>query len=163
MKLSEEFKKKSTRVMLVFAGSIIIGLGIDRVFGLPHMFKGNIHKIVGWILLIIGFALPSISGRNLTVKGRDKDLPRGITDKLVTNGIYSYVRHPAFDGFILILMGLAPLINSYGYAAMALVDICLIIYFALAIEEKENYEKFGETYLEYKKRVPPFIPKIKRK
>ena len=87
MKLSEEFKKKSTRVILVFAGSIIIGLGIDRVFGLPHMFKGNIHKIVRWILilLIIGFALPSIAGRNLTVKGRNRDLPRGITDKLVTN------------------------------------------------------------------------------
>ncbi len=162
VKLAREFKVKSLRLVVVFLLSLVIGLLTDRIFKLPPMFQGNLFKMLGIILILIGTALASISGRSLTVKGRNGNLPRGTTNKLVENGLYAYVRHPAFDGFFFILIGIVLIINSCGFLLMALVDIGLLIYFAIFIEERENYERFGERYLDYKKRVPAFIPRIRK-
>ena len=36
------------------------------------------------------------------------------------------------------------------------------VLYVKAIEEREMEKKFGQEYLEYKKRVPMFIPKLKK-
>ena len=82
--------------------------------------------------------------------------------KLVTTGIYRYVRHPQYVGFLLITLGL----NVWWLTiiTLALWPVVIIVYYKLAKkEEKDAEEEFGEEYLEYKRRVPGWIPRIRRK
>jgi protein-S-isoprenylcysteine O-methyltransferase Ste14 len=77
--------------------------------------------------------------------------------KLVTTGLYSYVRHPQYLGIILIIMGgllyaLSPLILSMSF-------LLIFSYFRLAKnEEKQLIKKFGKKYIDYMKKVPGFLP-----
>ena len=82
--------------------------------------------------------------------------------KLVTTGIYRYIRHPQYLGFLLITLGM----NVWWLTiiTLALWPVLAIVYYKLAkTEEKDAEEKFGEEYLKYKRTVPGFIPRIRRK
>jgi protein-S-isoprenylcysteine O-methyltransferase Ste14 len=81
--------------------------------------------------------------------------------KLVTTGIYRYIRHPQYVGFILITLGL----NVWWLTiiTLALWPVVVVVYYKLAKrEEKDAEEEFGEEYLKYKRRVPGWIPRIGR-
>jgi len=78
--------------------------------------------------------------------------------RLVTHGIYSFVRHPSYSGF---------LIWSVRTQIMLLNPILTIAFvwgfFARRIAYEENYSKqfFGTEYVEYARRVPSGIPFVK--
>ena len=160
MRLAEDFKWKSRRLIIGLTLMLVVSnLGDRFVFG-KHLFNSRAGSFVGFILLFIGFSLASIGGRHLKIYGRSSpDMPRGSTDTLVTQGIYRYVRHPMFTAFILILLGIGFLLNSPTFTfVMVPLGIAYIIWFAYNVDEKEAYEKFGNDYEKYKKQVPPFIP-----
>ena len=64
-------------------------------------------------------------------------------------------------GWTLLLIGLAVLMQSFTLLVifMPLFILAHIIYLKF-IEEKELEKKFGQAYLDYKHRVPMFIPKL---
>lgn len=76
---------------------------------------------------------------------------------LVTTGLYAYVRHPQYLGFLVITLGM--LIQWVTLPTLLLWPLLLVLYFRLAKQkEKEMEEKFGEKYREYKIRVPMLLP-----
>ncbi|KAF5049056.1 hypothetical protein SDC9_58043 [bioreactor metagenome] len=78
--------------------------------------------------------------------------------ELVTSGIYKYIRHPQYSGFVLMIVGF--LIQWPTIITLIMAPILLIMYTKLAKkEEKKMVELFGEKYEEYRKQVPAFIPK----
>ncbi len=82
--------------------------------------------------------------------------------KLVTTGIYRYIRHPQYVGFLLITLGM----NVWWLTIITLVlwPVLAIVYYKLAkAEEKDAEEQFGDEFLEYKRRVPGWIPRIQRR
>lgn len=77
--------------------------------------------------------------------------------RLVTTGIYRYVRHPQYSGFSLMIIGF--LVQWPTIITLIMAPILLIMYARLARkEEKLMVELFGEGYIEYQKQVPRFIP-----
>ncbi|PKM52223.1 MAG: isoprenylcysteine carboxyl methyltransferase [Firmicutes bacterium HGW-Firmicutes-7] len=77
--------------------------------------------------------------------------------ELVTTGIYRFVRHPQYSGFVLMIVGF--LIQWPTIVTMLMAPILLIMYTKLAKKEEKNVRAFfGERYEEYSKRVPAFIP-----
>ena len=81
---------------------------------------------------------------------------------LVTTGLYRYVRHPQYLGFFLITLGMN--VQWLTIITLAMWPLFVFVYYRLAkSEEKEVEEKFGEEYLEYKRRVPGFIPRLRRR
>ena len=82
-------------------------------------------------------------------------------DKLMIEGIYKYLRHPQYVGFLMITFGL----NVMWLTIITLVmwPILVALYWRLAkMEDKDMEEKFGEQFIEYKHRVPGFIPRLRR-
>ncbi|NNM32646.1 MAG: isoprenylcysteine carboxylmethyltransferase family protein [Gemmatimonadetes bacterium] len=82
----------------------------------------------------------------------------GETDLLLQEGIYSDVRHPRYLAVLIGLMSYALMINYtslYYVAIAALPAIALVV----ALEERELSDRFGQAYLEYKQRVPAFLPR----
>jgi protein-S-isoprenylcysteine O-methyltransferase Ste14 len=81
---------------------------------------------------------------------------------LVTTGIYAYVRNPQYLGILLLTFGMN--IQWLTIFTLLLWPALVILYYRLAKEEaKELEEKFGKEYLKYKKNVPMFIPRLRKK
>ena len=80
---------------------------------------------------------------------------------LVTDGIYAHVRHPQYSGLFLITLGF--LVQWPSILTLIMWPILMWTYYRLAMKEEQDVEKqFGKAYLDYKKRVPAFIPKLGR-
>jgi len=62
---------------------------------------------------------------------------------------------------ILSITGLGLLVNSFGFIAIGLIIPLAYLVFIKLVEEKELAARFGQEYLEYKKRVPFLIPIFK--
>ena len=78
---------------------------------------------------------------------------------LVTDGIYSVIRHPQYVGLFLVSIGL--MIQWPTLVTLLLWPVMFIVYYRLALrEERRMIEVFGDRYLEYKKRVPAFFPRV---
>jgi len=78
---------------------------------------------------------------------------------LVTTGLYSHVQHPQYLGII--LSSIAFLIQWPTIPTLAMFPILVLAYYRLAKkEEKEMAERFGSKYIEYKRSVPMFLPRL---
>ncbi len=77
--------------------------------------------------------------------------------ELQEHKIYSVLRHPTYSGVVLIFLGAV-------FARFSLYSILFFIIFLVGllchirlVEERELIERFGESYREYRKRVPALI------
>jgi protein-S-isoprenylcysteine O-methyltransferase Ste14 len=81
-------------------------------------------------------------------------------NQLVTTGVYGYVRHPQYLGFLLITLGMN--IQWTTLTTLLLWPALVVLYYRLAKEEdKKMEEKFGEEHRKYSRSVPTFIPRIR--
>ncbi|MGI0002891.1 MAG: methyltransferase family protein [Nitrosopumilaceae archaeon] len=104
---------------------------------------------IGFIITGIGILLVIVGWRPIHEAKED----------LVTKGVYSYLRHPQYLGFILVTLGW--LIHWPTIPTAAMWPILVVMYYMLAKkEEKEMKERFGDKYLQYIKKVPMFIPRV---
>nr|XP_027095778.1 protein-S-isoprenylcysteine O-methyltransferase B-like isoform X1 [Coffea arabica] len=81
--------------------------------------------------------------------------------KLVTHGVYQFVRHPGYSGFFIWAVGTQfMLCNPLSTVAFAIV---VWRFFALRIPYEEFYLRqfFGSEYEDYARRVPSGIPFVK--
>lgn len=78
--------------------------------------------------------------------------------KLVTDGIYGYLRHPQYLGLILIVVAFN--IQWPTLPTLLMAPILIAMYIRLAwTEERELEERFGEAYRAYRRQVPRFWPR----
>lgn len=78
--------------------------------------------------------------------------------KLLTEGIFSVIRHPRYVEAMLGCVSWSMIVNYreiYVLTAISLVAIYLVV----VIEERELRQRFGQAYVEYAARVPRFIPR----
>jgi protein-S-isoprenylcysteine O-methyltransferase Ste14 len=79
--------------------------------------------------------------------------------KLVTGGIYRYVRHPQYSGIFVITLGL--MIQWPTLPTLILWPFVIAMYMRLAKnEEQDILEKFPKEYTAYMERTPRFIPSL---
>ena len=77
---------------------------------------------------------------------------------LVDRGIYSIIRHPQYTGLFLTTVGF--LIQWPSLLALIMWPILIFAYYKLAMrEERHLLEEFGQSFLQYRSRVPAFIPR----
>lgn len=111
----------------------------------------TIGHIVGSPIVIIGLFLLFLGWKEIFLE-RD--------DRLVTEGIYSIVRHPQYLGIILVTLGM--LLVWPTLPTLIMWPILTALYYRQArLEERTLLLKFGKEFEEYTKRTPMFIPKIR--
>jgi protein-S-isoprenylcysteine O-methyltransferase Ste14 len=75
---------------------------------------------------------------------------------LATTGIYTYVRHPQYVGFIVIMLGLL-----LQWPTLLMFPVLVVMYVRLARrEEQEALAEFGAEYERYMRRVPGFLRRL---
>ena len=78
---------------------------------------------------------------------------------LATTGVYEYVRHPQYVGFIVIMLGF--LLQWPTLLTLLMFPVLVVMYVRLArIEEREALREFGDQYRAYMQRVPAFLPRL---
>jgi len=116
------------------------------------------HLVASALFLITGAWIAIKGVKEVTLKVAETHR----TDKIVTTGIYSIVRHPQHLGAILAHMGLSVLFSAW-YSLLFTPMMAVIIYLISKKEEDELIREFGKDYEDYKKKVGMFLPKHSRR
>ncbi|MDT3442873.1 isoprenylcysteine carboxylmethyltransferase family protein [Pseudofrankia sp. BMG5.37] len=83
------------------------------------------------------------------------------TDKLATTGPHARVRHPQYDGLLLVMIGF--LLQWPTIPTLAMFPILVAVYARLArSEEREVATRFGERWSTYAASTPAFVPRRHR-
>lgn len=109
------------------------------------------------ISMIIGYAIAFV-GIGLFAQGWRQVYRARAETKLVTNGLYRFVRHPQYTGLFLALLG-EGIVHWPTVFSVGLFPVIVFAYFRLARnEECQMIETFGDAYRTYRRQVPMFIP-----
>ncbi len=148
--------------LLVFGGLLLLvvwgSLSTDRALGLPQLLPGVPGMAVGLPLVAAGVALWG-SCIALFWSARGTPVPFNPPRELVVTGPYALMRNPMLAGVFACLFGLGFLLHS-----LSMVFLWTPIFVALnavelkLVEEPELERRFGESFKEYRRRVPMFIP-----
>jgi len=80
--------------------------------------------------------------------------------QLITTGIRSRVRHPIYLGHLCEIIGWClgtGLIALYALAAFAMITGTVMVH----MEDRELEARFGAAFREYRRRVPPVLPRLR--
>jgi protein-S-isoprenylcysteine O-methyltransferase Ste14 len=124
---------------------------LEMMFGWeanPHF--GPFH-ILSFVLIGGGFVLIAAAWRVLFNAQQHH--------VLATSGPYSYIRHPQYVGFILVMLGF--LVQWPTLLTLAMFPVLVWMYMRLARQEERDVRKeFGEEYDRYAARTPAWLPRL---
>jgi len=145
---------------IVVALFVLASTWVDKRFLFFHFDSSWWSLGLAIVLLVLGWlicAWPVIA----FVLTRGSPVPFNPPPKLIITGLYAYIRNPMLLGLFMFLIGLGVLFGSLSLIFIFTPLFILInVLYLKAIEEKEMEKKFGIEYLEYKRDVPMFIPKL---
>ncbi|MFX1284634.1 MAG: methyltransferase family protein [Promethearchaeota archaeon] len=149
---------------IIFSLSLIlISLVIDEVLCFPRLLLKPNNLLISIPIITLGLFLIVWSSL-LFAKAKGTPVPLSPPKKLVNTGPYTYIRNPIVVGYILIFWGIGFLLESISLIIFITpIFFLLLILEIKLIEEPELEKRLGKEYLDYKKRVPMFIPRLKRK
>jgi protein-S-isoprenylcysteine O-methyltransferase Ste14 len=99
---------------------------------------------------------------NFAAVGRGTPGPWDAPSRLVATGPYRWVRNPIYLAALLIVLGEAWLFLSPPLLAYAGAVAVFFHLFVTGYEEPTLRRRFGGAYLEYRRRVPRWIPRRPR-
>ncbi|UCD95750.1 MAG: isoprenylcysteine carboxylmethyltransferase family protein [Candidatus Bathyarchaeota archaeon] len=114
-----------------------------------------LHMLLSMILLLPGGYLGLFAVRKTSLKVAETHR----TERIVTDGVYSVVRHPQYLGGFLAHVGVSILLSAW-FSTIITPLIFLLLLLISYKEEKELVKEFGSEYEEYKGKVSMFIPRL---
>jgi protein-S-isoprenylcysteine O-methyltransferase Ste14 len=155
----------SPRSRQIIAGIVLIFLGgfcIANQDLYDHISSQLLMKIsslalvlhvLGIILLVIGVAIRILAWTQIPNTHR--------IGNLVTTGIYSRTRNPVYLAFMFIIAGITFLFPGL-FTLMWLVISIMVLYGLAKLEERDLKNVYVNEYLDYKRSVPLFFPRLKK-
>lgn len=149
--------------LTIFFLSSFLGVDIPLTHEWGHLLGALITSMGlgnGWLIVMVVSMILILIGLRFVINGWRQIY--GAEGGLVTTGFYSKMRHPQYTGILLMTIGF--LVQWPTLITLIMWPFLATSYYRLArTEERLAEEKFGSEYLDYKKKVPMFLPSIKRK
>jgi protein-S-isoprenylcysteine O-methyltransferase Ste14 len=110
----------------------------------------------GGVLIVIGEAirLAGVAAAGTVTRRRSRDVQR-----LVTYGVFRWVRNPLYVGNFLIWMGFVVISGVLWFLPLAIALFAIEYTLIVAYEEGVLESIFGAEYLDYKRTTPRWIPR----
>lgn len=110
-----------------------------------------LSMVIGYTFVIIGVGMFAHGWREV-YRARAEN-------RLVTSGLYRFVRHPQYTGLFIALFG-EGVVHWPTLFSLAMMPIIIGAYFWLGRkEETDLLRAFGDEYRDYQRRVPMFLPR----
>jgi protein-S-isoprenylcysteine O-methyltransferase Ste14 len=137
----------------------IAGLSTLALFILNLVLESGENPLLhglGVGLLVLGGLLPFPSMYTMRWYGQaEGDTNYMHVSSVVDRGLFALVRHPQYLGYMLVNLGLVLL--SQRWPVIALGGVAIAFFYVQAVAEERYLDgKFGESYREYRSRVPRF-------
>jgi protein-S-isoprenylcysteine O-methyltransferase Ste14 len=140
---------------LIFSGGLLLGGFVAWHHPFP-VFPPTISLVVGFLLSVVGTGVIVTTWRQMNTAKTNIE-PWKPTTAILDSGLFGISRNPIYVAMILIYLGVTCLFNSIWFLPF-LPIVLLIIYFGVILREEKYLEsKFGDEYLNYKKRVRRWI------
>ncbi len=148
-------------IFVVISVSVCIGVFIyvySRIHDLRWLYLSNIYiSIAGLILIITGIIIRWTA--ILTLKRYFSVNVTIIDDhKIIKSGMYKWIRHPAYTGSLLSILGLGLSYSNWLSLIVIFIPVLTIFILRIKAEEKVLMEHFGKEYKEYRKETKYLIP-----
>lgn len=161
---SQEFKMPAFGVgPLYVITCLILTIGGICLHLKGYLYQGELNKgkiifiIAGILLILFGIYLwlQAVIVEKINKKVKEK--------KLITSGVYSFVRNPVYSAFIFIFTGSLLLTANYFLLILPFIFWAFLTILMKNTEEKWLKNEFGKEYEIYLKKVNRVIPWIRRK
>ena len=147
------FNKSFIEIILVIFQFIIISLHfikLEFLHNIQKIHSNSTFSFFGFIIILIASVIMLLAikdlGSNLS------PFPRPIANgKLVTSGVYSFMRHPMYYSLISVSIGVFIIKLSIYYLCLT-ISLILVIKLKINLEEKYLKSKF-KNYIFYKDKV----------
>ncbi|MFC1650816.1 methyltransferase family protein [Candidatus Latescibacterota bacterium] len=143
-------------ILALFAGLSVSAWTLVRHQGI--LFAHLKQNYVGLVMYFTGLTIMIVAQITLW-KSYSATLVIREDHKLITHGIYRFVRNPIYLGGIFALMGI-PVYCSSPYGLLTMSALIPIILNRIRMEEKLLTEEFGDKHRAYKESVSKLIPFI---
>ena len=167
IKQSAKVSRREASIQDRASMGILIGLqwvGIALNFLLAGLFQAaaiSWHQTtlfgIGVSLILLGVALRWYAiwtlGRYFT-----RDVAVSVDQKVVQNGPYRYIRHPAYSGTFLTMLGVGLAMTNWASLVALLMCVYIGHVYRVRVEEKALSQAIGQPYVEYMQRTKRFIP-----
>lgn len=112
----------------------------------------------GGVLVVVAMYLAMLASRVISVS-TVADMRTDRLPELVTDGLYSRIRHPLYLATVLMFAGLA---FMYPFPRVIVFALGMIVYTMVGalLEERKLIAHYGQEYLEYKKQAGFILPKL---
>src|SRR3984885_10395115 len=135
---------------------------------LPYVLLGRTyapgHGPLSWLGLLgvtAGAIIYFLCAWEFAVRGLGTPAPIAPTKYLVTTALHRYIRNPMYVGVALAILGEAALFHSLHVAEYAGCMLATAHLFVVFYEEPTLHRQFGESYDEYRRSVPRWIPRFR--
>ncbi len=159
-------KPRSHGFYRFFAWELILLL---LLLNIPRWFEDwkGWHQIISWVLLFacilpLWLGVRALRNRGNANGGR-QDEPELLgferTSRLVTDGVYRYIRHPLYSSLFILDWGI--FFKQPSWLGMLLACVTSLLLVATArCDEAECIKAFGAAYQQYIRRTRMFIPYV---
>ena len=148
-------------VLLLFLGfaAWIVLIPLDaRRFGWSPAFPLRLKSLGGVVLMLSSFFLFRAFHDNTFLSGLAR-IQSERKQRVVSTGVYAFVRHPMYLGMVLMFAG-APLLLESQFGLLIAAAITLLLAFRITREERllaEGLNEYGEYRRKVRYRLLPFV------
>lgn len=114
-------------------------------------------SMVALVLMIFGYILRWVAIRQLS-QFFTVNVQIQSGHKLIQTGLYAYMRHPSYTGALIMFFAISLCYYNWLAIIFIMAPITAAFLYRINVEESALSSAFGETYVEYCKRVKRLIP-----
>jgi len=135
----------------------------QRLLPLELPIPPAVRTWLGAALAVAGIAVWVACLDTFSRHGRGTPLPADAPRHLVTRGLFRRIRNPIMAAELLVIWGVALFLASLGAMLYAILISFVAHIMVVQVEEPELRRRFGESYVEYCRDVPRWLPRIGRR
>lgn len=148
---------KTTLFTIFVPGTVAVLIPRWLLGGYPRLALGPLTWL-GVLITLVGAAIYFRCAWEFAVRGLGTPAPIAPTKFLVTTALHRYIRNPMYIGVALVIVGESALFRSIHLVEYAGLMLLIAHVFVILYEEPTLRRQFGESYEEYRRTVPRWIP-----
>ena len=149
-------------ILLVVSVLVLVPLGLVWLANGFLGFSFGFLRFIGFVPVGVGLYFMLNMFVYFAVVGGGTPAPFDPPKKLVTQGLYRYVRNPGYIGGLLINLGEGLILESALVFVFAAFMFAIFHFFFIYYEEPKLKEMFGESCDEYLNTVPRWFPRFSK-